>query len=316
MAEAEQKINGATSTEAMQVIERRHWLDYSPEQIQLIKDVYAKGASDLEFEFFLNVSRHRALDIIAGQLWLVERYDTSLGRNVKTPQTSIDGYRVLAERSASYAGQVGPWWCGPDGEWKDVWLSDKPPVAARVGVVRKDWAEPVYAVARYSAYVQLKKDGTPNKIWQKMSDLMLAKCAEALALRKAFPQQTSGIYTHEEMGQAQMLGDAAPAVIEASVVNALPAAGMITTDQKKRLKKLTDSLLEFEIPAVNLQKKMAADHNVERSADLTEKQADMFIADLYDWLNSLEESRAANMPKGELEEVAPVTGGKKVEVPF
>jgi phage recombination protein Bet len=305
MAEAEQKINGgAPMNEAMQVIERRHFLDYSPEQIQLIKDVYAKGASDLEFEFFLNVSRHRALDIISGQLWLVKRYDSNLQRDVMTPQTSIDGYRVLAERSTSYAGQVGPWWCGPDGEWKDAWLSDKPPTAARVGVLRKDWAEPIYAVARYSAYVQLKKDGNPNKIWQKMSDLMLAKCAEALALRKAFPQQTSGIYTREEMGQAQIEPGSIPAQIEAGK----PEAGMITTDQKRRLKKLTDSLLEFEIPAANLQKKMVADFNIERSAELTEQQADKFIADLYDWLNSLEEARAANMPNDE-----PV---KKAEVPF
>jgi hypothetical protein len=73
------------------------------------------------------------------------------------------------------------------------------------------------------------------------------------------------------------------------------AAGMITPEQKKRLKTLTDGLLEFEIPAANLQKKMATDHKVERSAELTEEQADQFIAGLLDWLNSLEESRAANM---------------------
>jgi hypothetical protein len=81
-----------------------------------------------------------------------------------------------------------------------------------------------------------------------------------------------------------------PAQIEAG-----SPEGLITTEQKKRLKTLTDGLLEFEIPAANLQKKMAADHKVERSAELTEAQADQFIADLYDWLNSLEEARAANI---------------------
>ena len=294
--EAASKINGgATSTEAMPVIERRHWLDYTPEQIQLIKDVYAKGASDLEFEFFLNVSQHRALDIIAGQLWLIDRWDSNLGRNVKTPQTSIDGYRVLAERSAAYAGQVGPWWCGPDGEWKDVWLSDKPPVAARVGVVRKDWAEPIYAVARYSAYVQLKKDGTPNKIWQKMSDLMLAKCAEALALRKAFPQQTSGIYTHEEMGQAQLQDQSAPMSMEAPVVNALPEAGLITREQRKQMNDFIAGLkMKFALTNEILKAKMLDATGVEHSSELTEEQANDMIGVYMTWLNQLEEAAADN----------------------
>lgn len=92
------------------------------------------------------------------------------------------------------------------------------------------------------------------------------------------------IETIPRTGQAQI--EAAPVV-----------TGMITTEQKRRLKSLTEGLLEFEIPASDLQKKMAADHKVERSSELTEDQADKFIADLYDWLNSLEEARAANMEK-------------------
>lgn len=87
-------------------------------------------------------------------------------------------------------------------------------------------------------------------------------------------------------------------------------AGLITTDQKKRLKALSDSLAEFDVTAETLQKKMATDHKVERSSELSEEQADRLIGDLYAWLNELEQARAAN-----IEEAVDVAQGKKV-VPF
>jgi hypothetical protein len=104
------------------------------------------------------------------------------------------------------AGQEDPLWCGPDGIWRDVWLGQDPPRAAKVTVFRSPLGSVRLArytgVALYDSYCQTKKDGRPTRMWDQMGPEMLAKCAEALALRKAFPQKLSGLYTSDEMGQA------------------------------------------------------------------------------------------------------------------
>lgn len=176
---------------------------FNQEQIDLLKTTFCKGSTNDEFKLFLEVCRSKNLDPFSKQIHAVKRWesgkDGQQGREVMSFQTGIDGFRVLAERTGQYAGQDPPMWCGDDGVWRDVWLSKAPPAAAKATVYRKGWQQPVTRIAKYSEYVQTKKDGSPVQMWGKMPSGQLFKCAEALALRAAFPERLSGLNTDDEM---------------------------------------------------------------------------------------------------------------------
>lgn len=172
-------------------------------RIELIKRTVAKGATDDELQLFLMVSKRAGLDPFAGQIRFVKRKvwnsETRVYEEVGTIQTGIDGYRLIASRTKDLAGI------------DDAVLVDGPgrPEKAAVTVFRFVHGErcPFTASARWSEYAAVGKEGKPIAQWAKMPYLMLSKCAEALALRKAFPQDLSGIYTDVEMQQAEPVED-------------------------------------------------------------------------------------------------------------
>lgn len=179
--------------------------EWTPEQGAVLRQSGIDNqVAPAELSAFLHLCQRTRLDPFSRQIYLIGRYDRQQQRKVYTPQTSIDGYRVIAHRACAEAGHSLGYedtlWCDKDGRWRDVWLSDAPPAAAKVTVIRNGMR--FSAVARYSEYVQTKKDGRPSGLWGKMPATMTAKCAEALALRMAFPHDLAGVYTAEEMAQA------------------------------------------------------------------------------------------------------------------
>lgn len=180
------------------VLSRREVARFEPneEQRRMIRATYANGASDDEFQVLMEIARARNLNPLLRQIHFVSRWQP--GGNVWAPQVSIDGLRAIAERTGLYAGQDKPVYTeNPDGSL----------LCCEVAVYRKDWTRPVWGVAYWNEYVQMTRDRTTGKerpaaMWAKMPRVMLAKVAESIALRKAFPEDAGGLYTDDEMGQA------------------------------------------------------------------------------------------------------------------
>lgn len=170
------------------------------DQIDVWKRTYCKGSTDDELKLFVNTCSRTGLSPEARQIYAVKRWDSSVRREVLQPQTSIDGLRLVAQRTGLYDGPTTTMWTGDGVNWIKCWLDSNYPRAAIAGCFHKHYREPVECVAHWDEYVQTKKNGELNNFWGRMPRLMLAKCAEALALRRAFPQELSGLYTADETG--------------------------------------------------------------------------------------------------------------------
>jgi len=167
-------------------------LTFTKDQIDLIKRTIAKGSTDDELALFLYHAKKAGLDPLARQIHLVKRGDNA------TIQTGIDGYRLLALRTGDYAGNDTPTFT-----WAKSEQTDSHPTSAHVTVYRfvRGKRCGFSAEADWDFFYPGEKQGF---MWRRgKGKFMLGKCAEALALRKAFPAELSGIYTHEEMEQAR-----------------------------------------------------------------------------------------------------------------
>ena len=181
-------------------------------QVAALQQIGVQDATEGDLAVFFHQAQRTGLDPFARQIYMIgrkskvwdpqtkqERYETK-----QTIQTGIDGFRLIARRAADARGEIFSMddvlWADPDGNWHDLWIWDSPPAAAKVTVHLGSAS--FSAVAATREYMQTTKAGKPSGQWGRMPAVMIAKCAEALALRKAFPQDLSGLYTGDEMGQA------------------------------------------------------------------------------------------------------------------
>ena len=143
---------------------------------------------ETDFLFALQTSAECGLNPLKREIYYV--YRKNQGKFNLTIMTSIDGLRAIAERSGSYGGSDAPKY-----EFEGTKLFKATVTVKKViqGIIVE-----TSATAKYSEYVGLTLQGVPNKFWKEKPEIMLAKCAEALALRKAFPN-TAKIYIQEEM---------------------------------------------------------------------------------------------------------------------
>lgn len=215
---------------------------FTPDQVELIKRNICPNATDDELQLFLGQCRRTRLDPFARQIY-------SIARNVYNPETekweprrsiqvSIDGFRLIAERTGKYRGQTAQQWCAADGVWQEYWTKIEAPAGARVGVFREGSEEPIWGFARFASYVSTDRSGKPVAMWRKMPEVMIAKCAEALALRRAFPQELSGLETTEEMQQADEPTEPRTVQIEAAnaaeTTKVIEAGGTVEVIEPKK----------------------------------------------------------------------------------
>lgn len=216
--------------EAAPVVRSAGW-EMTPEQEKMIRDTFLSGASPQEAAVLLEVAKVRRLNPLTRQIHFVKRWDSQKRCEVWAFQVGIDGFRVIAERTGVYDGQDEP-----------EFEHDKNgiPTMCRVRVYRKGWSRPAVGVAYYREYVQTKKadDGrqVPNSMWSRGPHFMLAKCAEAAALRKAFPEDCGDLYIPEEMP-------------EEHEINAAPVPGASRTEQVKNLIAARAQTTTIEAPA-------------------------------------------------------------------
>jgi phage recombination protein Bet len=199
---------------------------FTDQQVAALRHMGVDGASPADLAVFFHVVKRTGLDPFARQIYMISR--KSKGETKQTIQTGIDGYRLIGRRAADARHESisvsAPEWARADGQWMPVWSAEwGTPLAARVTITRG--GEPFTAVALFDEYKQTKYDGNLTAMWAQRPAGQIAKCAEALVWRMAFPQDLAGVYVEDELQHAD--GGPAPRPTRESAADVLATPAVV-----------------------------------------------------------------------------------------
>jgi len=161
--------------------------DWNQARVDFVLKTYCGGADEATASAFVHIARKRRLSPEEKQIYLINR------GGKWSVETSIDGFRLIADRSDRYAGS-------DEAVYGEETAGHPATASVTVWKLVQGIRCPFTATARWAEYCP--KAATQAFMWNDKPYLMLGKCAEALALRKAFPADLSGIYVDAEMAQA------------------------------------------------------------------------------------------------------------------
>lgn len=221
-------------------------IEFSAPQISTLRRYFGegvRGATNADYALLFQQMRRTGLDPFSRQIYLIMRESWSKEARAKVPtptiQIGIDGFRLIAKRAAKAEGvrikHHNPVWIDEDGIEYKAWLKKgKAPSACRYMIEMVPTGDTVEMTVHMDEYMPLmdeyagsgpdrKKTGNrvPMGLWATMPASQLAKCAEAVTLRKGFPQDLSGLYAEEEMDQQGII-DLAPIQTSEGVVHQDP----------------------------------------------------------------------------------------------
>ncbi len=247
---------------------------YPPAQLRLIRETVAKDCNSDEFDLFVTVARNAGLDPFRKQISAIVFSKDDPKKRRMSIITTIDGLRTIAARSQRYRPDEDEPLIEYDAELK----GPTNPLGIVKAVVKIHIADaqraggwkPVTGFAYWDEFAPVKDEWaydeqrgkrlptgrqTLDGNWPKMGRVMICKCAEAQALRKAFPEDMSALYEGAELDQARVI-DVTPSeqvaqFAEASRLSRVGAGGILFQfDPREPLEnvplgQLADRILEF-----------------------------------------------------------------------